>query len=410
LFAFTHINDLTAQGELIIMHVIQRYSALGVAILAALLIYGFATFTRAADLGGNCCADLEERIAELEATAAKKGNRKVSLEVYGQINAQLLYIDVDGYNRTKATQNGTDQTFIGFAGSGKINADASAGFKLELAFHQLGLGDTKASDELRVQQSYVYLESASLGKVSLGKIGQATRDIDKISTANTQVVSKPLSIGGLSDAFLTGVDLPFDGVYIDGVRYDSPLFAHFVLSASWGSSMDLTGGQTSTYDIALRYANEISGFRLAGGAGYRHSTDYTVNVLNMLNFTLPTGDVNTFDTQASIMHIGTGLFVTGSYAHQDWKDANFTLQGWQVQGGLETKLVSFGRSTFYAEYGQIDFSPAKGGVNVPLWGLGAVQAIDAAAADVYIGYRNYDLGELGVGTAQSVSGGMRIKF
>jgi hypothetical protein len=33
----------------------------------------------AADLGGNCCADLEERIAELESTTARKGNRKVSL-------------------------------------------------------------------------------------------------------------------------------------------------------------------------------------------------------------------------------------------------------------------------------------------------------------------------------------------
>ena len=27
----------------------------------------------AADLGGNCCADLEERIAELEATTARRG-------------------------------------------------------------------------------------------------------------------------------------------------------------------------------------------------------------------------------------------------------------------------------------------------------------------------------------------------
>ena len=35
----------------------------------------------AADLGGDCCADLEERIAELEATTARKGNRKVKLEV-----------------------------------------------------------------------------------------------------------------------------------------------------------------------------------------------------------------------------------------------------------------------------------------------------------------------------------------
>ena len=41
---------------------------------------------RAADLGGNCCADLEERIAELEATTARKGNRKMSLTITGQVN------------------------------------------------------------------------------------------------------------------------------------------------------------------------------------------------------------------------------------------------------------------------------------------------------------------------------------
>lgn len=39
--------------------------------------------TAAADLGGTCCADLEERIAELEATTARKGSRKVSLTVSG---------------------------------------------------------------------------------------------------------------------------------------------------------------------------------------------------------------------------------------------------------------------------------------------------------------------------------------
>ena len=47
-------------------------------VLGVGLLIGTAP-ARAADLGGDCCADLEERIAELEATAARKGNRKVSL-------------------------------------------------------------------------------------------------------------------------------------------------------------------------------------------------------------------------------------------------------------------------------------------------------------------------------------------
>ena len=36
------------------------------------------TPAKAADLGGDCCADLEERVAELEATTVRKGNRVVS--------------------------------------------------------------------------------------------------------------------------------------------------------------------------------------------------------------------------------------------------------------------------------------------------------------------------------------------
>ncbi|MFO7297388.1 MAG: porin, partial [Pseudomonadota bacterium] len=56
-------------------------SASRVALIAAAGVLAGGVAAQAADLGGNCCADLEERVAELEATAARKGNRKVSLTV-----------------------------------------------------------------------------------------------------------------------------------------------------------------------------------------------------------------------------------------------------------------------------------------------------------------------------------------
>ncbi len=49
------------------------------ALLTATGLVAAGPSAKAADLGGDCCADLEERIAELEATTARKGNRKVSL-------------------------------------------------------------------------------------------------------------------------------------------------------------------------------------------------------------------------------------------------------------------------------------------------------------------------------------------
>ena len=66
---------------------------LGALVAAGVLAGGFATSASAADLGGNCCADLEERIAELEATTARKGNRKVSLTVSGWVGQQVMWWD-----------------------------------------------------------------------------------------------------------------------------------------------------------------------------------------------------------------------------------------------------------------------------------------------------------------------------
>ena len=40
---------------------------------------------KSADLGGDCCADLEERVADLEITTIRKGNKKVSVTISGWI-------------------------------------------------------------------------------------------------------------------------------------------------------------------------------------------------------------------------------------------------------------------------------------------------------------------------------------
>ena len=71
-----------------------KMSAGQLALLAAAgVLLGGGASAQAADLGGNCCADLEERIAELEATTARKGNRKVKLEVSGQVNEAVIFWD-----------------------------------------------------------------------------------------------------------------------------------------------------------------------------------------------------------------------------------------------------------------------------------------------------------------------------
>ena len=108
--------------------------SLGALVAAGLLMGGLgAGSASAADLGGNCCADLEERIAELEATTARKGNRKVSLTISGWVAEQIMGWD-DGAERNVYVGGlGTTlATNVKFTGQATISPGWYAGYVLHL--------------------------------------------------------------------------------------------------------------------------------------------------------------------------------------------------------------------------------------------------------------------------------------
>ena len=88
---------------------------------------------RAADLGGDCCADLEERVAELEATTVRKGNKKVSVTLYGQVNRAALFWDDGAEKNAYVVDNNYESSRFGVKGSAKTGVgDWLAGYRLEV--------------------------------------------------------------------------------------------------------------------------------------------------------------------------------------------------------------------------------------------------------------------------------------
>ena len=86
---------------------------------------------KAADLGGDCCADLEERVAELEATTVRKGNKKVSITLYGKMNRAVMWWDDGAESNTYSVDNSYESSRFGIKGSAKIGGDWSGGYRIE---------------------------------------------------------------------------------------------------------------------------------------------------------------------------------------------------------------------------------------------------------------------------------------
>lgn len=363
----------------------------------------------AADKGGNglAIADLEERLAEIEATAVRKGNKKVQVYLYGTVNQAMLWVDGLIADQDKnVINNSADPTRFGIKGNAKINQENSAGFILEI-----GVSSKPAlpilEDQLTVRHAAVWVENATLGRITVGHTSMATDYVTRITTANTDHVAPMLSLAPLSTALVFGLDLPFNNIRRDLVRWDSPTFGGFHVSASVANGDTPLGigfNSDHAYDAAIRYAGEFSGFRVAAGAGYRDE-NFTLTSLNPL----PLVRDKVMSGSASVMHVPSGLFVSAAIGavKQELLFGGNDFVSWHAQAGWQQNIFKIGATTLYAEYGQTKIDTAS--FDPKVMGFGINQAIDAAALDLYVGFRQYDL-DLGTDKVNAVMFGLRVRF
>ncbi|HML43994.1 MAG: hypothetical protein JNN24_04655 [Hyphomicrobium zavarzinii] len=430
------------------------------ALVAAGLVAGglLSGGANAADLGGNCCADLEERVAELEATTARKGNRKVSMTISGWVSQQLMYFDNGAVDDVYVTDIGsTIASHVKFSGSAQVTPDVTAGYVLHLEVmnadpitagnpawrdngpyaYGITSDDTLQNNAVKSLYSYWFLKSKSLGQVMVGHIPQASEHAAMLVDGSGSLLQAnwtPLNGLGIALArngreLLLDADfglptlvpnvgfplgaamwcgsssLPTGGncapVPINGVRYDSPTFGGFSASATWG--------EDDFWDVALRYAGEHGGFKVAATAAYNWNGDegmYTgFNTVTGLSNVVKR-DASYFQIGAYLQHVSSGLFLYGSYGKEEndnilvtqaLTDAQPSGDVWYLKAGIRRNWVPLGATVLYGEYSERNdmYHPdlsAFGvtGSNLTQWGLGAVQEIDAAAMSLWLTYKNYD--------------------
>ncbi|MGB4865648.1 MAG: porin [Hyphomicrobium sp.] len=390
-----------------------------------------------ADLGGECCGDLEERVAELEATTARKGNRKVSLNVSGWVNNQIMRWDDGHESNTYIVDQLPDLTSrIGFNGSAEIRPGTKAGYQLTLALDYadaflVDQNDPNAGTGPFLIHSYWYLEDKNLGKLSVGFLQHAsdnpTFDVDRSGTifSSNPVIFDGSSMflrpeggsgPGYSDArwrdfafcesIQLGIMLDCAGDRRNAVRYDTPSWNGLTLSTSWG--------EDDFWDVKAVWNTEVSGFLLGLSGSYTWSNDKTGN-----------GPAELWQTGLFVKHQPTGLFALFAY-----NDEKADLAGkpdghaWYLKAGLAQKWFPLGTSYIYGDgaqgldqyggftrgTGQLcgafdgvggSISDACAGaadatVNLTestftRWGVILQQDIDAAAMTVWLKYYKYSL-------------------
>ena len=442
---------------------------------------------KAADLGGNCCADLEERVAELEATTARKGNRKVSLQIYGQVSETVMWWNDGAESNVYVNENNNIKNTLGFQGSAKVNSDWSAGFKMELqirayrssAQNQFALGTSNNStvttyntQSVSLRHAYWFLKSNTYGTVTVGRDVESVVGTSSISLVNPDGFSGPSGPGfanggfflrrggttgnaGLSaltwgtGGYVRNGDGPaaFDYAQTKGlVKYTSPFFLGQTKSSGFQASADW--GADDAWSAALRYVEDFGAIRFAAGVGYSDWTSIDRGQCSNVGAnTTQTSRIscNAWQASASIMHVPTGLYVSGGGAQGTDDNAKISaLQTglvnanakvddkfgmWWIQGGWQAKLNPLGNTIFWGQYQVMDnglgvnnsvvqtvsgadqllvgqgFAGTNviAGNTVKVWSLGVSQNIDAAAMTLYAGFHNYsnDL-KLYVGTTNNV--------
>lgn len=426
-----------------------KFRVAACAMLAAL--GGAAGTAQAADLGGDCCADLEERIAELEATTARKGNRKVKLEVSGHVNEAIMFWDDGSESNAYVVTNDNARSRFRFKGEAKINEDWKAGYLLELGVRTANskrstqddaLGEGNRALDLR--HSTWFLDSKKFGKVWVGLTGGASEGVTEVNQAATKDIAKysdiedsglglNLRINGVNNLSTSnglpaeiswrrlirgGGDQPGEGRRYNLVRYDTPEFFGFTATVNWGAD--------DTWETGLKYKGEIGDFKLAAAIAYGENTNDSAEgfqcVGNNVNGTnppvagIPDTDCEQLGGSVSVMHAPTGIYVNfgagylkdntigidpGAVAIRPFVDDRSEFYAGEV--GIEQKWNALGKTTIFGQYyrnngGSQDRNFGNGFAGngdiveseLTSWGAGVIQGIDAAAMHVYLTYRHYE--------------------
>ncbi len=349
------------------------------------------------------------------------GQSKVKLKLYGQVNKAVMWGDDGNNSRTFIVDNQASTTRIGFTAVAPVNADFNFGAQIEAEWRSNGANRVRVSgvngasaDNNETNGNFpgdvtfgerimeVTMDHKRFGKISLGQGGEATDGIAEYNQSGATLVSGAVAatswLGNTllynstntnyTTTTLAGVFAYFDGERDDRVRYDTPKFMGASLSGSF-----ISGGQSS---VAARYDDKLGAFKIQGGVGYTSRSGLSTTIEDEI-----AGSI-------AVLH-DTGLNASFSMGNRNYKKPttagtivgvgtpdDSTFVGGSV--GYIAKIFGVGPTAFSVDYYTVDnINRVNTNLTTTEWdvssyGLGIQQTFSDIGTDIYLGYRNHDIG------------------
>ena len=289
-------------------------SRIAIAAALGMTLGGFAmsaTPAKAADLGGDCCADLEERVAELEATTVRKGNKKVSVTLSGWVVKLGSWWD-DGHEQNfyVGDKDTTLSSHFQISGSaadrsrlvrrlhdrrrssgqqllGRLRREPVQRQRLLWACLVVGTG------VINTLLSYMWLKSDRWGTVNWGQLSQATDNVALLPDLSGTVIESNAVVFDGAGMFVRpkGAKNSNDSgerlhlgqradllIPMAAVRAPTATAIRRTPSAMtrptwWGFSASTSYGEDDMWDVAVKYAADWNSIKVSAAAGYTQLTD-----------------------------------------------------------------------------------------------------------------------------------------
>jgi len=350
-----------------------------IAIAAALGLtlggYAMSTPAKAADLGGDCCADLEERVAELEATTVRKGNKKVSVTLSGWVVKSLNWWD-DGNSGFAVGDKDYDLgSRFAITGSATIAPGWSGGYNLTVTTggSTYGVFSSQTSEynsvnsnlggttygNINTLYSYVYVKSDKYGTLNWGHLSPASDNPAVLADISGTVIESNfvgfegggfgLNGGMRAAPTATGAAAVSGGTFNDfwvcssgvapgadcfgaaepAVRYDSPTWGGFRFETSYGTASVVpavlnNNASANLLDALYNHPSTDSSHFWDAAAFYNGDwgnwkTSFAYAYTWLESNPLNGGEESIHQVGGTVMHTPSGL---GVYAMAEWEDVS----------------------------------------------------------------------------------------